>query len=82
MVDSNVIVASLIGGRGDNRAVLRACLGGSALPVIGDDGVTRMLRACADGPVLRGERVRWSDLGTIPLEALGAPRALHVMEDS
>jgi dihydroorotate dehydrogenase electron transfer subunit len=52
------------------------------LPVIGDDGVTRMLRACADGPVLRGERVRWSDLGTIPLEALGAPRALHVMEDS
>ena len=41
-----------------------------------------LLRACADGPVLRGERVRWSDLGTIPLEALGAPRALHVMEDS
>jgi len=34
--DSNVIVASLIRGRGDNRAVLRACLGGSAQPVIGE----------------------------------------------
>lgn len=36
MVDSNVIVASLISGRGDNRAVLRACLDGSAQPVIGE----------------------------------------------
>jgi hypothetical protein len=50
------------------------------LPVIGDDGVTRMLRACADGPVLRGERVRWGDLGTIPLDALGGPRVPHVTE--
>jgi putative PIN family toxin of toxin-antitoxin system len=36
VVDSNVIVASLISGRGDNRAVLRACLDGSARPVIGE----------------------------------------------
>jgi len=36
------------------------------LPVIGDDGVTRMLRSCIDGPVFRGDRVRWSDIGTIP----------------
>jgi putative PIN family toxin of toxin-antitoxin system len=36
VVDSNVIVASMIGGRGDNRTVLRACLGGSAQPVIGE----------------------------------------------
>ncbi|MBC6465442.1 dihydroorotate dehydrogenase electron transfer subunit [Actinomadura alba] len=50
------------------------------LPLIGDDGVTRMVRACADGPVLRGERVRWNDIGTIPLDALGAPRALHLSE--
>lgn len=50
------------------------------LPVIGDDGVTRMARACADGPVLRGERVRWSDLGTIPFDALGAPRAMRLTE--
>jgi dihydroorotate dehydrogenase electron transfer subunit len=43
------------------------------LPVIGDDGVTRMVRACADGPVFRGERVRFEDVGTIPFDALGAP---------
>jgi len=35
-VDSNIIVASLISARGDNRAVLRACLDGSAQPVIGE----------------------------------------------
>ncbi|WP_019630794.1 dihydroorotate dehydrogenase electron transfer subunit [Actinomadura atramentaria] len=46
------------------------------LPVHGEDGVTRMARACAEGPVLRGDRVRWGDLGTIPFDALGAPRAL------
>ncbi|RAY13247.1 dihydroorotate dehydrogenase electron transfer subunit [Actinomadura craniellae] len=45
------------------------------LPIVGDDGVTRMVRACADGPVLRGERVRWGDLGTIPFDAIGAPGA-------
>jgi dihydroorotate dehydrogenase electron transfer subunit len=36
------------------------------LPVIGDDGVTRMVRSCVEGPVLRGDRVRWDDVGTIP----------------
>jgi dihydroorotate dehydrogenase electron transfer subunit len=43
------------------------------LPVIGDDGVTRMTRACVDGPVFRGQAVRWDDVGTIPFDALGAP---------
>jgi len=43
------------------------------LPVIGDDGVTRMLRSCVDGPVFRGDRVRWDDVGTIPEGTLGAP---------
>lgn len=43
------------------------------LPVIGDDGVTRMLRSCVDGPVFRGDRVRWDDVGTVPSDALGAP---------
>ncbi|MQA96823.1 MAG: dihydroorotate dehydrogenase electron transfer subunit [Streptosporangiales bacterium] len=43
------------------------------LPVIGDDGVTRMARACTDGPVFRGERIRFDDVGTIPYDALGAP---------
>jgi dihydroorotate dehydrogenase electron transfer subunit len=45
------------------------------LPVVGDDGLTRMSRSCLDGPVFRGERVRWADLGTVPADAVGAPQA-------
>jgi hypothetical protein len=26
-----------------------------------------------DGPVFRGEQVRWDDVGTIPFDAFGAP---------
>ncbi|MEU7876868.1 dihydroorotate dehydrogenase electron transfer subunit [Microbispora bryophytorum] len=48
------------------------------VPVIGDDGVTRMVRACTEGPVFRGERVRFDDVGTIPFDALGAPGGRHV----
>lgn len=43
------------------------------LPVIGDDGITRMVRSCVEGPVFRGDRVRWADVGTIPEGTLGAP---------
>jgi dihydroorotate dehydrogenase electron transfer subunit len=43
------------------------------LPIVGDDGVTRMLRSCVDGPVFRGDRVRWDEVGTIPEGSLGAP---------
>lgn len=43
------------------------------LPVVGEDGVTRMVRSCVDGPVFRGDRVRWQDIGTVPADALGAP---------
>ena len=43
------------------------------LPVVGSDGVTRMVRSCVDGPVFRGERVRWDEVGTIPFDAFGAP---------
>jgi dihydroorotate dehydrogenase electron transfer subunit len=43
------------------------------LPVIGDDGVTRMTRSCVDGPVFSGQAVRWDEVGTIPFDALGAP---------
>jgi dihydroorotate dehydrogenase electron transfer subunit len=43
------------------------------LPVVGSDGITRMSRACTDGPVFRGEQVRWDDVGTIPFDAFGAP---------
>jgi dihydroorotate dehydrogenase electron transfer subunit len=42
------------------------------LPVIGADGVTRMVRSCVEGPVFSADRVRWDDIGTIPSDALGA----------
>ena len=42
------------------------------LPVIGDDGVTRMVRSCVDGPVFRGDRVRWADVGTVPEGTYGS----------
>lgn len=44
------------------------------LPVIGDDGKTRMLRSCTEGPVFRGDRVRWDEVGTIPPDCVGAPK--------
>jgi dihydroorotate dehydrogenase electron transfer subunit len=43
------------------------------LPVIGDDGQTRMVRSCVDGPVFHGDRVRFDDIGTIPSDTVGAP---------
>ncbi|HXP53605.1 MAG TPA: dihydroorotate dehydrogenase electron transfer subunit [Streptosporangiaceae bacterium] len=43
------------------------------LPVLGPDGVTRIVRACTDGPVFRADLVRWDDVGTVPFDALGAP---------
>lgn len=60
------VQASLACGTG----VCMACV----LPVVGEDGVTRMLRACVEGPVFRGDRVRWGDLGTIPDDTWGAVR--------
>jgi dihydroorotate dehydrogenase electron transfer subunit len=46
---------------------------GCVLPAVGNDGITRMVRACTEGPVFRGDLVRWDDVGTIPFDALGAP---------
>ena len=46
---------------------------GCVLPVKGTDGITRIVRSCVDGPVFRGDLVRWDDIGTIPFDALGAP---------
>ena len=43
------------------------------LPIIGDDGVTRMVRSCTEGPVFFGDRVRWGEIGSIPSDCLGAP---------
>jgi len=42
------------------------------LPVVGDDGTTRMVRSCVEGPVFAGDRVRWEDVGTVPEDAWGA----------
>jgi dihydroorotate dehydrogenase electron transfer subunit len=42
------------------------------LPVIGDDGQTRMVRSCVEGPVFSGDRIRWDALGTVPADAVGA----------
>lgn len=35
---------------------------GCPLPVVGEDGIDRVVRACAEGPVVRGDRVRWNAL--------------------
>jgi len=43
------------------------------LPVRGDDGTVRMVRSCVEGPVFRGDRVLWDDVGTVPAGTLGAP---------
>ena len=45
------------------------------LPVVGDDGLTRMVRSCVEGPVFLGDRVRWDDVGSVPSDAGGAPTA-------
>ncbi len=45
------------------------------LPVRGEDGVVRMVRSCTEGPVFRGDRVLWDEVGTVPAGTLGAPRA-------
>ena len=48
------------------------------MPVVGDDGATRMVRSCVEGPVFRGDRVRWDAFedghARVPDDAVGAPR--------
>jgi dihydroorotate dehydrogenase electron transfer subunit len=47
------------------------------MPVTGADGKTRMVRSCVEGPVFRGDRVRWdafeNGYGLVPADAVGAP---------
>ena len=49
------------------------------MPVQGDDGRTRMVRSCVEGPVFRGDRVRWDAFSgggcRVPDDAVGAPQA-------
>jgi dihydroorotate dehydrogenase electron transfer subunit len=42
------------------------------LPVRQDDGRSRFVRSCVDGPVFDGDRVRWDDVGTLPADLVGA----------
>jgi dihydroorotate dehydrogenase electron transfer subunit len=48
------------------------------MPVRGNDGATRMVRSCVEGPVFRGDRVRWDafvdGVCRVPADTLGAPR--------
>lgn len=47
------------------------------MPVVGKDGLTRMVRSCVEGPVFRGDRLRWDAFEDgycrVPQDALGAP---------
>lgn len=43
------------------------------LPIRDSLGVTRMLRSCVEGPVFRGDHVRFDQVGSIPDDCLGAP---------
>jgi dihydroorotate dehydrogenase electron transfer subunit len=42
------------------------------LPVRADDGSSRFVRSCVEGPVFDADRVRWSDVGTLPADLVGA----------
>jgi dihydroorotate dehydrogenase electron transfer subunit len=46
------------------------------MPVRGEDGLTRMVRSCIEGPVFRGDRIRWdafeNGLCHVPQDAHGA----------
>ncbi|WP_375475306.1 dihydroorotate dehydrogenase electron transfer subunit [uncultured Jatrophihabitans sp.] len=42
------------------------------LPVRGDDGKSRFVRACVDGPVFDAQTVRWNDIGALPPDLVGA----------
>lgn len=42
------------------------------LPVRGEDGKSRFVRSCVEGPVFDADRVRWDDVGTLPDDIVGA----------
>ena len=49
------------------------------MPVVDKSGVTKMVRSCVEGPVFRGDGVRWDAFSDgwcrVPDDAVGAPRA-------
>jgi dihydroorotate dehydrogenase electron transfer subunit len=42
------------------------------LPVRGEDGRSRFVRSCVEGPVFDADRVRWYDVGRLPSDLVGA----------
>ncbi|MEP6597857.1 MAG: dihydroorotate dehydrogenase electron transfer subunit [Actinomycetota bacterium] len=42
------------------------------LPVRGEDGRSRFVRSCVEGPVFAADRVRWDDVGRLPDDLVGA----------
>jgi dihydroorotate dehydrogenase electron transfer subunit len=42
------------------------------LPIVGEDGRTRFSRSCTEGPVFGGDRVRFTDVGKLPHDVVGA----------
>jgi dihydroorotate dehydrogenase electron transfer subunit len=48
------------------------------MPVVGADGLTRMTRSCVEGPVFRGDRIRWDAFdgkhARVPDDCVGAPK--------
>jgi dihydroorotate dehydrogenase electron transfer subunit len=42
------------------------------LPVRGADGKSRFVRSCVEGPVFDARNVRWSDVGQLPTDLVGA----------
>lgn len=42
------------------------------LPVIDEDGQTKMLRSCVAGPIFDGAKIRWDDIHKLPPDVYGA----------
>jgi dihydroorotate dehydrogenase electron transfer subunit len=42
------------------------------LPVLQDDGSSKFVRSCVEGPVFDAARVRWADVGRLPADLVGA----------
>jgi len=42
------------------------------LPIIDDDGLSKMIRSCVAGPVFDAARVRFDDINTLPPDIYGA----------
>ena len=42
------------------------------LPVRQDDGSSRVVRSCVDGPIFDAARIRWDDVGELPGDLVGA----------